>query len=319
MSIVIGSNFVSNRRNDKYLVTPVALIIFNRPEPTAAVFAAIAAALPAKLLIISDGARPGRAGEAEKVAAVRAIVEAVDWPCDVQTNYAAANMGCKLRVSSGIDWVFSQVERAIILEDDCLPSPAFFRFAEEMLDRYADDRRIYSISGSNFSGSQAADGHYYSNFALMWGWATWRDRWADYDVKPRISAVELLRIWWRHPVSWLYWHKIFCELTSGRIDTWDYQWMLTIWRKGGLTVRPSVNLVQNIGFGADATHTMDTNSQIARMTAWNGKASLAEPLTGVRADRARDAIDAKRWGLISWRSVLLMYFPWLSRTKWTRL
>ena len=319
MSIVQRADLVAEPSIDQGLSTPVALIIFNRPEPTAAVFAAIATARPKILLIISDGARPGRAGEAEKVAAVRAIVEAVDWPCDVRTNHAAVNMGCKLRVSSGIDWVFSQVDRAIILEDDCLPSPAFFRFAEEMLDRYAEDRRIYSISGSNFSDSQAADGHYFSNFALMWGWATWRDRWADYDVEPEMPTAELRHMWWRQPISWLYWHKIFRKLTSGGIDTWDYQWMLTVWRNGALTVRPAVNLVQNIGFGADATHTTGADNEIARITAWNGNASLAEPLTGVHADRARDAIDAERWGLINWKSALLMHFPWLSRSKWTRL
>jgi hypothetical protein len=301
---------------NKGLATPVALFVFNRPEPTRRVFAAIAAARPSVLLVVADGPRSGREGEAERVAAVRAIASAVDWPCDVRTNFATINMGCMRRVSSGIDWVFSQVDRAIIIEDDCLPSPTFFDFAEAMLDRYAYDHRVYGISGSNFSGDAIADGHYYSNFALMWGWATWRDRWAQYTVDPPMPYETLRRLWGRRPLAYLSWRHVFRRLTAGRIDTWDYQWILTVWRERAVIVRPTVNLVRNIGFGADATHTSYEAAGITERHAWDGDASLLDRAPSVvRADPVRDRVDERVWAMINWRTVLLKYMPWLSWSK----
>jgi hypothetical protein len=293
--------------------TPVAFFVFNRPETTRAVFAAIAAARPSVLLIVADGARQGRVGESERVHQVRAIVSAVDWPCDVRNNFSEVNLGCKHRVSSGLDWVFSQVDKAIILEDDCLPSLAFFQFSQEMLQRYSDNKQIFSISGSNFTKNATPDGHYFSNYPLMWGWATWRDRWAAYNVEPEMPYALLRNKWWSRPIAYLYWRRIFSDLTRGRIDTWDYQWLLTVWRNNGLAVRPSVNLVRNIGFAANATHTKNVASPLAKLTAWDGDAALLASHEEVRADAIRDAIDERIWGLINWKSALLMYFPLLSR------
>jgi hypothetical protein len=296
--------------------TPVAFLVFNRPEPTARVFAAIRAARPTVLLVVADGPRPDRAGEAERVAAVRAIATAIDWPCDVRTQFADVNLGCKRRISSGLEWVFAEVERAIILEDDCLPSPAFFAFAETMLERYAGDRRVFSVTASNFSGATEADGHYFSNYATVWGWATWRDRWACYDVAPAMPWADLRRLWGHRPLAYLVWRRIFRDLTQGRIDTWDFQWVLTVWRERGLAVRPTVNLVRNIGFGADATHTHDGESATGRLTAWDGDPRrLDSPIGPVAADRARDAIDDRVWAVITPRSVISAYLPWLSKLK----
>lgn len=296
--------------------TPVALVVFNRPEQTRQVFAAIAAARPPVLLVVADGPRPDREGEAERVAQVRAIATAVDWPCDVRTNFAPVNMGCKRRVSSGLDWVFSEVERAIILEDDCLPSPAFFDFADAMLDRYCDDRRVFSVTASNFSGATEPDGHYFSNYATVWGWATWRDRWACYDVAPAMPAGLLRRLWARHPLVYLTWRRTFRELTRGRIDTWDFQWILTLWRADALAVRPTVNLVRNIGFGEDATHTHDAASPTGRMAVWDGDPRLLDrPRSPVAADAARDAVDHRVWAFATPRAVATAYLPWLGRLK----
>ena len=179
--------------SDFKLMLPVAFIIFNRPDTTERVFAEIANAKPPKLLVIGDGPRTGRPGEAEKVAATRAIIQRVDWDCKVLTNFSEVNLGCKKRVSSGIDWVFEQVEEAIILEDDCLPDITFFRFCQEMLERYRGDQRIGMISGDNFQFGRryGDDSYYFSKYVHIWGWATWRDRWVgSYDVSmakwPRI-------------------------------------------------------------------------------------------------------------------------------------
>lgn len=247
--------------SDWQLSTPVAFIIFNRPDTTERVFAEIAKARPPKLLVIADGPRANRSGEAEKCVATRAIIERVDWPCEVLTNYSEVNLGCKRRVSSGIDWVFEQVEEAIILEDDCLPHPTFFRFCEELLSHYRDDDRIAVISGDNFQlGQKRTDASYYfSRYNHIWGWASWRRAWKYYDLEarlwPELRDGGCLDGLIPNPGERKYWAGAFEAVYQGHIDTWDYQWTLACWSQGMISVLPEVNLVSNIGFGADATHT----------------------------------------------------------------
>jgi hypothetical protein len=248
---------------DFKLTTPVAFIIFNRPDTTERVFAEIAKAKPSKLLVIADGARAKKVGEAEKVAATRSIIERVDWDCEVLTNFSDVNLGCKIRVSSGIDWIFEQVEEAIILEDDCLPDPTFFRFCQEMLDRYRDDQRIGMISGDNlqFGRRQNDESYYFTKYVHIWGWATWRDRWQDsYDVNlkkwPLICEQGRILDIVTYPFQGNYWSSIFDKVYKNKIDTWDYQWVFANWVEGRINVAPNINLISNIGFDRiDATHT----------------------------------------------------------------
>lgn len=241
--------------------TPVALIIFNRPDTTERVFLEIAKARPPKLLVVADGPRVDRPGEIEKCNASRAIIDRIDWPCEVLTNYSEINLGCKNRVSSGIDWVFSQVEEAIILEDDCLPEASFFQFCEEMLERYRYDERIGMISGTNFLDNKIAidDSYYFSKYMTIWGWATWRRAWKNYDVTiecwPKLKDDRFLGSRINSKDERSYWYRAFDRVHSGAIDTWDYQWVLCNWIQSRLSVVPSVNLISNIGFRPDATHT----------------------------------------------------------------
>ena len=247
--------------------TPVAFIIFNRPETTERVFTELAKAKPTKLLVVADGARQNKVGEAEKVAATREIIERVDWDCEVITNYSDVNLGCRIRVSSGIDWVFEQVEEAIILEDDCLPDPSFFRFCQEMLEHYRKDLRIGAISGTNLQlGHKRSEySYFFSKYVHIWGWATWRDRWLDsYDVElkkwPEVRDHELLQSKFYNQKERSYWYEIFQSTYKGEIDTWDYQWFFANWLENRISVVPSVNLISNLGFGADATHTFHSSS-----------------------------------------------------------
>jgi len=244
------------------LTAPVAFIIFNRPDVAQRVFAEIAKAKPPKLLVIGDGPRRNRPGEAEKVAATRAIIRTVDWDCEVLTNFSDANLGCKKRVSSGLDWVFEQVAEAIVLEDDCLPDPTFFRFCQEMLVRYRDDQRIGMISGDNFQFGRrrSADSYYFSKYVHIWGWATWRNRWAgSYDVTmakwPHIRDEGRTADLVGDPREAGYWGRIFERVYRGQLDTWDYQWVFANMLEGRLSILPAVNLISNIGFGPAATHT----------------------------------------------------------------
>lgn len=244
--------------------TAIALIIFNRPDLTERVFTEIALARPPKLLVIADGPRSGRADDVEKCAATRAIVDRVNWPCEVLKNYSDVNLGCGRREASGMTWIFEQVEEAIILEDDTLPHPTFFRFCEELLDKYRDDRRVMHISGDNwlFGQREISHSYYFSRYCLSWGWASWRRAFQLYD--PEIKLWPALR-----KTSWLtdilgdprsveYWSEIFDWTHEGidKVDTWDFQWLFTIWAHHGLSVLPSRNLVSNLGFNReDAVHT----------------------------------------------------------------
>jgi hypothetical protein len=276
------------------LATPVAFIIFNRPDTTERVFVEIAKARPPKLLVVGDGPRAERQGEAEKVAATRAIIQRVDWDCEVITNFSDVNLGCKRRVSSGIDWVFEQVEDAIILEDDCLPDPSFFRYCQEMLERYRHNQRIGMISGDNFQfGRRNGDeSYYFSKYFHIWGWATWRDRWVDsYDVTiekwPTIRDEGRLVDMVGDAREARYWGEIFERVYLAKIDTWDYQWVFANWVNGRLSIVPAVNLISNIGFGQNATHTKGA-SELENLPTTPIKFPLSHPIgvfKSLQADR----------------------------------
>jgi hypothetical protein len=247
--------------SDFQLTTPVALIIFNRPDTAARVFNEIAKAKPPKLLVVADGPRHHRVGEAERCRQTRAIIEQVDWPCEVLTNFADTNMGCKMRVSSGIDWIFEMVEEAIILEDDCLPEPTFFRFCQEMLSRYRDDERVSMVSGGNlqFGRQRGSASYYFSRYTHIWGWASWRRAWKHYDrdltLWPKYRDEGWLESSFSSKGEQAYWRNSFEAVHNGSLDTWDCSWTFTCLLKGMLQVAPNVNLISNIGFGPEATHT----------------------------------------------------------------
>lgn len=252
-------NTKQTKKGEYILQVPVAFLIFNRPETTRRVFAEIARAKPARLLVVADG--PRSEAEAEKCYAARAAVEQIDWECEVSKNYSDLNLGCKRRVSSGLTWVFEQCEEAIILEDDCLPHPTFFRYCAELLQKYRDDNRVMMIGGSNFQfgNSRGPYSYFFTSYTQIWGWASWRRAWRHYNLE--MSQWPSLR-----DTSWLkdilgdenavrHWKEVLDLNHEGKIDSWDIQWMFTCWVKGGLTAVSNKNLVSNIGFDDDATHT----------------------------------------------------------------
>lgn len=275
------------------LDTAVALIIFRRPEATARALQAIRAARPARLYLIADGPRPGAPGEAERCAAARAVCERVDWPCAVTRIYAEANMGLRRRVESGLDALFAAEERAIILEDDCVAEPSFFRYCAELLERYAADARVMAVSGDNFQGGRAAGPHSYgfSRYPHCWGWATWRRAWARYDGAmaewPALREGPWLRELLGDARAARFWRRTFDAVYAGRVSSWAYRWTYSCWRSGGLTALPAHNLVSNIGVGDEATHT-----RVASPFAHMATRPLAFPLRhppAVAADARADA------------------------------
>lgn len=243
--------------------SPVIFIIFNRPDTTKRVFKVIRDVQPPKLLVIADGPRDDHPDDIEKCDTVRAIINNVDWDCEVLTNYSDVNMGCKHRVSSGLDWAFSIVEEAIILEDDCLPHPTFFRFCDEMLEHYRDDTRIGMISGDNFQfGKKRTNySYYFSRYPHIWGWATWKRSWKNYDIDmkvwPEIRDGRWLEDILKSKISKWYWRYIFNGAFSGKTNSWAYPLIFSCWKRDEVSVLPNVNLVSNLGFGDDAVHTKD--------------------------------------------------------------
>lgn len=273
-------NGAASVRNPKHInqqpqntLAPVALFAFNRPHLTRQVFNAIRSVRPEILLLITDGPRCSKEGEIELCTDVQKIIENPDWPCIVYKNFSKYNLGCKARLSTGLDWVFDIVEHAIILEDDCLPHPSFFRFCTEMLYKYEQSDRVMHIAGFNRLDQmyKIYESYLFSRFGSIWGWATWRRAWKYYDVKmlawekiKKNNEFDLLgetkeEIEWRQ--------KLFESVYRGEIDTWDYQWTFARILKGGINIVSSVNLVTNIGFGESATHTKDLDDKKAKIIA----------------------------------------------------
>lgn len=231
---------------------PVLLIVFNRKDTALRVMEGIAAQRPPRLYIAGDGARAARPDEAAIVEDVRqSVLSAVDWPCEVVTRFQDKNLGCRKGVIAAIDWFFSNENEGIILEDDVVPSPDFFRFCAEMLERYRNESRVMMVSGTNPLGAGVRSREYFfSSLGSIWGWASWRDAWARYDVKMSGSdsaqfAAELRQRHGRATARYLT--HIFDFHRKHDVDTWDTQWMYTVQACGGLAVMPRANTIRNIG------------------------------------------------------------------------
>jgi hypothetical protein len=273
------------------LKTPVIFIVFKRPDTTAKVFEVIRQMKPPKLLLIADAARPQKPGEAESCAAVRDIIEQVDWECEVFKNYADTNMGCKHRISSGLNWAFSLVEEAIILEDDCLPHPTFFRFCEEVLEKYRTVDPVMMVCGTNIlnewkSGQQS---YCFSHYSTCWGWATWRRAWQHYDIEMKLwtqpEGKEKVKQVVGDRQHYKTWNEIFNSAYADEMDTWAIRWLFTRWMHSGLSVIPAVNLISNIGFGKDSSHTMNSKSEVSNLAIRPIRFPLEEPQSNVISDR----------------------------------
>lgn len=247
---------------------PILFLIYNRPETTREVFNAITQYRPLELFIASDGPNENRVDDEKRVHDTIRITSDIKWKCRVKRLQRNKHLGCKKAVSGAIDWFFRNVDQGIILEDDIFPDKSFFNFAQTMLSKYRDDSKIMHIGGNNFQPrkNKISRGYYFSKYAHVWGWASWRRAWKYYSVdldgwekkenKKRIAEYST-GFWEKH-----YWGTMFNAVHQGKIDTWDYQWLYSIWKKGGISICPGVNLVKNIGFGKNATHTKKINNLI---------------------------------------------------------
>lgn len=249
------------------LNTAVLFLVFNRLNTTEQVFEAIREAKPPRLYIAADGARPNIEGEAEKIEAVRDyIIQNIDWECEVKTLFRDENLGCKYAVSDAITWFFENEAQGIILEDDCLPSQSFFWYCEDLLEQYKNDQRIFLISGYNKQNQWKIEdeSYFFSNYGGIWGWASWSRAWKHYDVDMK-DIHEFMRK--NNFVNLLGKRQglqrqkmIFDSIIIKDINSWAYQWGYARHKNNGLACVPSMSLIENIGFGEDATNTSGVNT-----------------------------------------------------------
>lgn len=268
------------------------LLAFRRPDTTARVIEAIRAAKPSRLFFAVDGPREGQEAERQRITQVRRLIDRVDWDCELQTLFREVNLGCKVSVSQAITWFFEQVEEGIILEDDCVAHPSFFAFAAQLLERFRQDQRVLMISGDNFQFGRRRTpySYYFSRYPHTWGWATWRRAWTLYD-HAMVHWPEVRDGGWLLDILGTreaaeYWRYIFDATYYERNMAWDYRWTFAAWLHNGLTVLPNVNLVSNIGFGDDATHTVQADNPFSRLPIQEMEMPLRHPPYVIRDERA---------------------------------
>ncbi len=247
---------------------PVLLLIYRRADTTELALNAIRQVKPKRLYVSAAG--PADHSDIEHCEAARAVIEKVDWECDVKRNFMTENRGCRLNVAHGISWAFEQEEEVIIIEDDCVATPSFFYFCSDLLERYREDERVMSISGTNFlfGNAPTRDSYFWSRYPNIWGWATWRNAWDLYDHElEKWSSADANGLLTNVIQEWAprtYWRMVMDFVEDGSLDAWDFVWFASCWMHGGLSAQPSVNLVKNVGFDDRATHTKKPN-KLSRM------------------------------------------------------
>jgi hypothetical protein len=242
----------------------ILFLVFNRPDTTLEVFEAIKQAKPPRFYIAADGPRRNKVGETEKCVQVREIImHGIDWNCEIRTLLRDENLGCGKAVSQAISWFFEQEEEGIILEDDVLPHPEFFEYCDILLERYRDNVNVKFISGRNALNGEAAnlDSYYFSAFNYVWGWAAWRRTWDIYDFSLKAKTAnefnKVLDNYFDSMNIKRYWRNIFDIMKVDPFDTWDYQLTFSLWFDNAISILPNTNLIKNIGFGENATHTVN--------------------------------------------------------------
>lgn len=245
------------------LETPVLFMVFNRPETTARVLERVIDARPKRLFVSADGPRPGNAEDNDRCESVRALIDNLPLEIEVYRLFRDSNLGCKRSGITALDWFFSQVDRGIVLEDDCLPDPSFFGFCESALARYEEEERVMLVSGHNpFGAFPSGLDTVLSKYPFIWGWASWHRAWENYT--PEIgnwdagNASKQIEEWLRSKHAVHFWKKAFRDTANGD-EVWDYQLNYAMCRREALAIVSARNLVSNIGFGVDAVHTRDPN------------------------------------------------------------
>ena len=240
--------------------TPVVIFLYRRPAHVNELLVRLQLVRPARVWLVADG--PKDTTEKNLCEQARQTAEAgISWPCQIVRLYSDTNLGLKKRIETGLDQVFELEEAAVVLEEDCHPTPNFFLFCEAMLEKYRNESKVGAISGNCFLPKKQvlATDYYFSRYAHIWGWATWARAWKAYDRSrwawPKQGFCDLFPN--ADKTEEAYWNRIFGRMASGELSTWDYSWISWFWMQGWVSITPAQNLVRNVGFGPDATNTRD--------------------------------------------------------------
>lgn len=253
---------------------PVALIFFTRPEPLSEVFKKIRQAKPSKLFLIQDGPREHSDTDADKIKECRDIVTKIDWECEVYKNFSDKNLGVGMRIYSGLTWAFQYVDRLVILEDDCVPNYSFFKFCNELLERYKADERINMISGMNHLGAyQTPNSYFYSKVGSIWGWATWKRVWDQVDYNMEFLSDDVTMTLFKNACQPKSTTRALIKkgierkinLDRGqKLTAWTYQFRMVRHLQSQLVIVPSKNLICNIGVTVDSAHAKDSLNKMPK-------------------------------------------------------
>ena len=287
------------------LKTAVLFLVFNRLHTTKEVFEAIRQAKPPHLYVAADGPRSNKEGEAEKVRIVRDyIMQRIDWECEVHTLFREENLGCKYAVSGAVTWFFEHEEQGIILEDDCLPSQSFFWYCESLLDRYKNDESVFSVSGDGRATESFVmkEDYAFCKYPMIWGWASWRRVWDSYDPELKdwpLQRDDLPKKISSHIPTVRFWKNTFDLMHKKEIDTWDFQLSFLVLRYGGRCIVPNVNLITNIGFDEDASHTTNAQSPSANRERFEVVLPLGYTVNECSEQKINDFYDRNEFLLAS--------------------
>lgn len=308
------------------LKTPILLITFNRPEHTKRVVEAIMASKPKELYVFQDGAREGNESDSVKCAEVQKVVLDLSKDTDVElhTFYSKKNLGCGPGPATAITWFFDHVERGMIFEDDCLPSPSIFTFYEELLERYKDDERISIVTGTNALSkwrSRRLDYVFSKHGGMTMGcWASWRRAWKMFDFEIKSWGDQDCKNKFRTNVGEMrfpLWENILDEYyAQPPRDVWDYQWAYARILNGTYSIVSTVNQMSNIGFGEESTHTPNADDRRSNMQTFTCRIPLRQH--SFRRDRLFEWVMYQRFSRPTKKTFMLRCFLKLIDLIWRR-
>ena len=248
---------------------PILVIGYNRPDNILKVINVLREIKPQELFIAIDGPK-NNFDDSRKVSQVIKVVSQIDWKCNKHENFSTTNQGCRNGVVKAIDWFFSNVEEGIILEDDIIPDLSFFPFTEELLKKFRCDNRVSQIGGTNYNYENINEdySYFFTKYVSIWGWATWKRAWRLFDRNLEFfdKNTDFLSLNFKKEDELIYQKQNFINTKNKLIDSWGYIWSFTCLSQNGLTILPKKNLVKNIGFGENSTHTKSFKDELKIFT-----------------------------------------------------
>mgnify|MGYP003207438322 CR=1 FL=1 len=233
--------------------TPVLFVTFVRPDYARQTWEGIKATKPKTLYFYSNKGRAEKEGEVERNNEIRSYINEIDWDCDLHIFFREECVNVYDSLRGAIDWLFDNEERGIILEEDCVPTKAFFSFVDQMIEKFKEDKRVWCISGDNIKQNPSGYDYMFSHLHAMYGWASWRDRWrmVNWDhlyIKETIDEHIYYRLFKTKEQAKAK-EKALSNMEDMlyRTKCWDYIFGLCMDQYHALTVQPKEHLVKNIG------------------------------------------------------------------------